>query len=201
MYRRSFIAAALLGFAALSGCGPHWRVVTQASPDTFVGQRHFALMPIDYVGLFILDQREDQYLASKDADEHQRFVADKESINEEFTKALVARAQEEDIEITPTDSPTSASFVLKPYIGYMNPGFYAVVSSAPSQIRMTLRITTPDGRVLDEVQFSSRTASPIPNTNLSSAEADMLKSGGRWREDARVIGAYAARYLASRVNP
>ncbi|WP_437279511.1 hypothetical protein WME90_02845 [Sorangium sp. So ce375] len=201
MHRRIFIAAALLGFAALSGCGPHWRVVTQASPDTFVGQRHFALMPIDYVGLFILDQREDQYLASKDADEHQRFVADKESINEEFTKALVARAQEEGIEITPTDSPTSASFVLKPYVGYMNPGFYAVVSSAPSQIRMTLRITTPDGRVLDEVQFSSRTASPIPNTNLSPAEADMLKSGGRWREDARVIGAYAARYLASRVNP
>ncbi len=62
MHRRSFIAAALLGFAALAGCGPRWRVVTQASPDTFVGQRYFALMPIDYVGLFILDQREDQYL-------------------------------------------------------------------------------------------------------------------------------------------
>ncbi|WP_441289092.1 hypothetical protein ACSRUE_46010 [Sorangium sp. KYC3313] len=201
MHRRSFIAAALLGFAALAGCGPRWRVVTQASPDTFVGQRYFALMPIDYVGLFILDQREDQYLASKDADDHQRFVADKESINEEFTKALVAAAQEEGIEVAPSDGPTSAPFVIKPYVGYMNPGFYAVVSSAPSQIRLTLRLTTPDGRVLDEVQFSSRTASPIPNTNLSSADADKLKPGGRWREDGRVIGAYVARYLASRVSP
>ncbi len=54
----------------------------------------------------------------------------------------------------PSDGPTSAPFVIKPYIGYMNPGFYAVVSSAPSQIRLTLRLTAPDGRVLDEVQSS-----------------------------------------------
>ncbi|WP_437590668.1 hypothetical protein [Sorangium sp. So ce1000] len=201
MHRRSFIAAALLCAAALSGCGPHWRVVTQASPDTFVGQRYFALMPIDFVGLIVLDQSEDQYLASKDADDHQQFVADKQSINEEFTKALVAAAQEEGIEIAPTDGATSAPFVIKPYVGYMNPGFYAVVSSAPSQIRLTLRLTAPDGRVLDEVQFSSRTPSPIPNTSLDAADADKLKMGGRWREDARIIGAYVARYLASRVKP
>ncbi len=201
MHRRSFIAAALLGCAALAGCAPRWRVVTQASPDPFVGQRYFALMPIDYVGLQIIDKSEDRYLASKDGDDYQRHMEDKESVNEEFTKALVERAKEEGIEVAPTTGTTSAQFVIRPYIGYMNPGFYAVASSAPSQIRMTLRLTTPDGKVLDEVHLSSRTASPIPNTTLSAADADKLSIGGRWREDARVIGAYAARYLESRVNP
>ncbi|KYF89706.1 hypothetical protein BE20_19815 [Sorangium cellulosum] len=201
MYRRSFIAAALLGAAALVGCAPSWRVVTQASPAPFVGQRYFALMPIDFVGLQIIDQSEDRYLASKDGDDYQRFMADKDSINEEFAKALVEDAKEEGIEVAEAAGTTSAPFVLKPYVGYMNPGFYAVVSSAPSQIRLTLRITTRDGKVLDEVQFSSRTPSPIPNTALSAADADKLTMGGRWREDARVIGAYAARYLASRVDP
>ncbi|XXX77956.1 hypothetical protein WMF30_04180 [Sorangium sp. So ce134] len=201
MHRRSFIAAALLGAAALAGCAPSWRVVTQASPDPFVGQRYFALMPIDFVGLQIIDEPEDRWLAKKDGDEYQRFMSDKTSINEEFAKALIERAKEEGIEVAETTGATSAQFVLKPYVGYMNPGFYAVVSSAPSQIRMTLRITTRDGKVLDEVLLSSRTPSPIPNTAMSAAEADKLTSGGRWREDARVIGAYAARYLDSRVDP
>ena len=107
---------------------------------------------------------------------------------EEFTKALVEDAKEEGIEVAEATGTTSAQFVIRPYVGYMNPGFYAVVSSAPSQM-------------LDEVVLSSRTASPIPNTTLSAADADKLSIGGRWREDARVIGAYAARYLDSRVNP
>lgn len=201
MHRRSFIAAALLGVAALTGCAPSWRVVTQASPDPFVGQRYFALMPIDYVGLQIIDQSEDRYLASKDGEDYQRHMADKASVNEEFTKALVEDAKEEGIEVAEATGTTSAQFVIRPYVGYMNPGFYAVVSSAPSQIKLTLRLTTPDGKVLDEVVLSSRTASPIPNTTLSAADADKLSIGGRWREDARVIGAYAARYLDSRVNP
>ncbi|WP_437814522.1 hypothetical protein [Sorangium sp. So ce1078] len=201
MHRRSFITAALLGFAALAGCAPSWRVVTQASPDPFVGQRYFALMPIDYAGLQIIDESEDRYLARKDGDDYQRHMADKESVNEEFAKALIEGAKDEGIEVAETTGTSSAQFVIRPYIGYMNPGFYAVVSSAPSQIRLTLRLTTPDGKVLDEVQFSSRTASPIPNTALSTAEADKLSMGGRWREDARVIGAQAARYLASRVDP
>ncbi|HTN82911.1 MAG TPA: hypothetical protein VL242_04480 [Sorangium sp.] len=201
MHRRSFIAVALVGVAALAGCAPRWRVVTQANPDPFVGQRYFALVPIDYVGLTLIDEPEDMYLAKKDADEQRSFVQDKASVNEEFAKTLISHAKEQGIDVAEVSDPASSPFVIRPYVGYMNPGFYAVVSSAPSQIMLTLRITTADGKVLDEVQFSSRTASPNPNTALSRADADKLSSGGRWREDARIIGEAAAGYLASRVSP
>ncbi|WP_437307634.1 hypothetical protein [Sorangium sp. So ce388] len=201
MHRRSFIAVALVGVAALAGCAPRWRVVTQANPDPFVGQRYFALVPIDYVGLTLIDEPEDMYLAKKDADEQRSFVQDKASVNEEFAKTLISHAKEQGIDVAEVSDPASSPFVIRPYVGYMNPGFYAVVSSAPSQIMLTLRITTADGKVLDEVQFSSRTASPNPNTDLSRADSDKLSSGGRWREDARIIGEAAAGYLASRVSP
>ncbi|KYF68758.1 hypothetical protein BE15_43850 [Sorangium cellulosum] len=201
MNRRSFIAATLVGAAALAGCAPRWRVVTQANPDPFVGQRYFALLPIDFVNLRIVDEPEDRYLASKDKEEHRRFVSDKASIDEQFAKELIAGARDHGIEVAQVSDPTSGPFVLRPYVSYMNPGFFAVVSSSPSQIILTLRITTLDGKVLDEVELSSRTASPNPKTSLSRADEDKLTSGGRWREDARIIGEAASSYLASRVSP
>ncbi|WP_437734804.1 hypothetical protein [Sorangium sp. So ce1335] len=202
MHRRSLIAATLVAFtAALAGCAPRWRVVTQASPDTFVGQRYFGLMPIDFVDLRVGDLPEDMYLARKDSDEHRQFVSDKASVDEEFAKTLIETAKDHGIDVAQVSDPRSAPYVLRPYVSYMNPGFYAVASSSPSQIILTLRITTSDGKVLDEVQLSSRTASPNPSTSLSRADADKLKPGGRWREDARIIGETVSSYLASRVSP
>lgn len=202
MHRRSFIAATLLALAAaLSGCAPRWRVVAQANPDPFVNQRYFGLMPIDFVNLRIVDQPEDMYLARKDADDHRQFVSDKASIDDEFAKALIEAARDHGIEVAQVSEPRSAPYVLMPYVSYMNPGFYAVASSSPSQIILTLRIATSDGKVLDEVEFSSRTASPNPKTSLSRADEDKLTSGGRWREDARIIGETVSSYLKSRVSP
>ncbi|AUX20096.1 hypothetical protein SOCEGT47_005590 [Sorangium cellulosum] len=201
MHRRSFVAAALLGLAALTGCAPRWRVVTQASPDTFVNQRYFAVLPVDYTGLRVGDQPEAVYLSDQDRDEQQSFLTDKVTIDEEFAKALIERAREEGIEVAPADGPTSAPFLIRPYIASLEPGYYAVVSSKPSRLILTLRITTPDGKVLDEIQLSNRTHAPNPGTIAASSDADKLTSGGRWREDARVVGALAARYLASRVDP
>lgn len=201
MHRRSFVAAALLGLAALTGCAPRWRVVTQATPAPFVNQRYFAVLPVDYTGLRVGDRSEAAYLSDKDPDEQQSFFNDKVAIDEEFAKALIERAKEEGIEVAQASGPTSAPFLLRPYIGYLDPGYYAVVSSRPSHLMLTLRITTPDGKVLDEVQFSSRTHAPNPGTLAGSADADKLTIGGRWREDARVVGALAGRYLASRVDP
>ncbi|WP_437677526.1 hypothetical protein [Sorangium sp. So ce131] len=201
MHRRSFLAAALLGFAALAGCGPRWRVVTQANPAPFVGQRHFAVMPVDYTGLRVGGKPESMYLDDKDEKGQSSFFGDKAAIDEEFAKALIEGAKEEGIEVERTPGPMSAPFLLRPYIAYLEPGHYAVVSSSPSELVLTLRITAPDGRVLDEVQFSSRTHPPNPSTMLGLAESEKLSSGGRWRADARGVGALAADYLASRVAP
>ncbi|AUX39370.1 hypothetical protein SOCE26_007590 [Sorangium cellulosum] len=201
MHRRSFLAAAVVGVAALAGCGPRWRVITQANPDPFVGQRHFAVMPVDYTGLLVGGKPESVYLDDKDQQGQISFFGDKAAIGEEFAKALIEGAKEEGIEVEATPGPMSAPFLIRPYIGYLEPGYYAVVSSAPSELRLTLRITAPDGRVLDEVQLSSRTQPPNPSTMLGLAESEKLSSGGRWRADARVVGALAADYLASRVDP
>jgi hypothetical protein len=201
MHRRSFAAAMLVGFAALTGCGPRWRVITQATPDPFVNQRHFAVLPIDYTGLRVSGQSEPHYLSDMDPEERYTFQSDKVAVNEAFEKALTERAAEDDIEITASAEPTSAPFLIRPYVSFMEPGFYAVVTMASSEIKMTVRIMTPEGKILDEVSLSHKTPPPNPSTMDASINADKKSPGGRWREDGRALGVLVAEYLTTRVNP
>src|SRR4051812_22531117 len=106
MTRRSLFA---IGFAALAlastGCGPAWRVVTEAVPDPFYGQRKFAVLPIDYTGLRVGTKSEADYLAGKDDKQQESFAGDKDGINDEFTKVLISSAHDQGIEITLATGP------------------------------------------------------------------------------------------------
>lgn len=201
MHRRSFAAAMLIGLAALTGCAPSWRVITQAAPDPFVNQRHFAVLPIDYTGLRVNDQSEPHYLSDMDPEERYTFQGDKAAVNEAFVKALTESAAQEGIEITESDGATSAPFLIRPYVNSMKEGHYAVVTIESSEIKMIVRIMTPEGKILDEIALSHRTPPPNPSTLDGSINADKRTSGGRWREDGRALGVLVAEYLTTRVKP
>jgi hypothetical protein len=193
MNRRTLLAAVVVSVVSflLMGCGPHWRVMSQASPDPFMNQKRFAVLPIDYAGLRIGDKGEVEYLAGKDDDSRKSFVGDKVGVNEEFAKALIGKAGELGLQVVPATGPTDAPFLIRPSIAWLEPGFYVGVASAPSRIRMTVRITTPDGRILDEIELEHATGAGITTP----------ASGTRLRHDGEGLGTVTAEYLQSRVTP
>jgi len=69
MLRSIIIWFSLVAALALfvSGCGPHWTVVKQASPNPLVGQQQFALEPTSFEGLMVQDKTEADFKSSRDA--------------------------------------------------------------------------------------------------------------------------------------
>jgi hypothetical protein len=192
MYRRSLLAVTVILFAlALIGCGPPWVVVMQTTPNPLVNQAKFSVVPTDFTGLTIGEKPEAVYLSEKDAGQQQSFAADKAGINEEFVNALIKQARDAGIEVVLGMGPADAPFQIHPSIAWIEPGFFAGVMGAPSQIRMKLRITTPDGRVLDEINMKHATG----------ASFIYAASGGRLRKDGQGLGEWSAKYLKSRVHP
>jgi len=171
----------------LTGCGPRWIVHTQAAPDPFLNQKAFAVLPVDFTGLQIGEKSEQEYLAGKNPDQQESFKADKAALNGEYLRELSDHADKIGVRVVPATGPDSAPFLIKPYVAWIEPGYYAVVSARPSEVRMLVRITSPDGRVLDEIAVKSN----------SSGYA----SGQRLRNDGNALGRITAAYLKTRVAP
>jgi hypothetical protein len=182
--------------ALLTGCSPNYHVIQQASPNPFVGQTRFAVMPVEMKGLRVGDKTEESYLAEKDEGQRESFRVDKEAMQHRFDAALVSGARDEGIEV---GAAGQAPFVIRPRITFVEPGFYAVVASGRSRVEMRIQITTPDGKVLDEIEAwnetDSRSGASVGGISLNPS------SGGRLRDDAAGIGQTLADYLAERVHP
>ena len=189
--RRSALGMLALAAAAVTmlGCGVPWRVVTQAAPDPFVGQRRFAVAPIDFSGLYVGQKSEGEYLAGKKPEQQASFAEDKDAMTEEFGKALERSGADEGLEIFPAAARADAAFVIHASVQDLEPGFYVGVASEPSTVRMVVRFTTPDGKLLDEIWTSHSTSAGM----LTAA------SGTRLRRDGAALGAITAKYLKRRV--
>jgi hypothetical protein len=184
------LTVALFAFA-LTGCSPPWVVVMQTTPDPFVNAPKFSVLPTDFTGLTIGEKPEAVYLGEKDAGQQQSFLGDKAGINEEFVNALIKQAREAGIEVVLASGPADAPFVIHPSIQWVEPGYFAGVVGAPSQTRMKLQITAPDGRVLDEILMR----------HMTGASFIYASSGGRLRKDGQGLGEWSAKYLKTRVHP
>jgi hypothetical protein len=191
MNRRSLLLVPVLALAStLLGCGPHWGVLVQAAPNPFMGQRKFAVLPIDYSGLRIGAKTEAEYVASKGDKQADSFQEDKAGINDEFTRVLTARAADEGLEVVLATGPGAAPFAIRPTISHLEPGFYAFVAAQPSQVSMTVQITSPEGAVLDE----------ITTTQVIGADMTNPSIGGRYRSAGKALGAALAKYLKVRTG-
>lgn len=187
-YALLFVGIALL--ALLSGCGPQWSVVRQATPSPFVAQKQFAVLPVDFTGLQVGEKTELAYLEEKDVESKANWAGDKLGINEEFSKQLIAHAADKGIAVVPATGPGSAPFVIRPKVAWLEPGYYVGVSGGASQVRMTVQITAPDGQILDEILVSHGTQGSLYNPAV----------GTRLRKDGAELGETVAAYLFHRVS-
>lgn len=191
MQRRHFFffAAALAAAPLLVGCGPKWIVLTQASPNPLQGQNKFGMMPVDYTGLIVGEKSEAEYLASKDEETRGKWSGDKAAIDTEFNKVLTEQAGAAGINIVKATGPGDAPFMIRPHVEFIEPGFYTYVINKASQVRMKVQITTPDGKVIDEIAIKHGTPASLTNPAV----------GNRLRDDGEALGAITASYLRVRV--
>jgi hypothetical protein len=191
---------ALVGSSALMGCAEApWHVVVQSVPDPFLGQRRFSVLPIDYTGLMIGNKPEPVYLGEKDPQQRASFLEDKAALNDRFLELLRARAREGNVEVVPATGPADAPFMIKPHVGFIEPGFYAGVAGARSMVQMNVRILAPDGRVLDEIELTHGT-DPRSGVSIGGfAIPSNPSSGGRLRKDGEALGGLVGAYVLTRV--
>lgn len=192
MLRRHLFVLGLALAAAplLAGCGPRWIVLTQASPNPLLNQNKFGLMPIDYAGLIVGEKSEAEYLASKDEESRASWAGDKSGIDTEFGKVLMERATEGGINVVKATGPGDAPFMIRPKVEFIEGGIYTYVYNKASLVRMKVQITTPDGKVIDEIAIKHGTPASITNPAI----------GNRLRDDGEALGAIMAQYLVVRVT-
>lgn len=171
----------------LAGCGgAQWVVHSQAAPDPFLNQRSFGVVPTDFSGYAIGGKSEAEYLSTKQPEQQASFQADKAGIDEMLVNSLTGRAQGAGIQIIRATGPQSAPFQIHPIVQWLEPGYYAGVSAAPAELRVIVRFTTPDGKVLDEIEVHKK--------------ARGMATGQRLRRAAEEVGEATAKYLATRVG-
>ncbi len=192
MQRRHFfvLAAALVAAPVLAGCGPRWVVLTQATPNPLLNQNKFGLMPIDYTGLVVGEKSEAEYLASKDEESRASWAGDKGGIDTEFGKVLMEKATGAGINVVKATGPGDAPFMIRPKVEFIEGGIYTYVFNKASLVRMKVQITTPDGKVIDEIAIKHGTPASITNPAI----------GNRLRDDGEGLGAITAQYLQVRVT-
>ena len=187
-FDHSFFARAAVILLTLTGCGPRWVAVRQTTPNPFLSQTRFSVLPIDYSNLVISGKPEATYLAGMDAKLQKEFMADKAGINQEFAKELTKQAKKEGIDVTPATGTADAPFVIRPYIPTMAAGNFGGIAA----VAMKVQITVPDGSVLDEIAMQ-----PVPaNQGLFNGYSGEKLWG--WGE---VFGDIVTDYLSRRVHP
>jgi len=185
--RLLMLSVMLLGLW-LSGCGPQWRVITQASPNPFLGKREFVVLPATYNGLRVGDKSEAEYLSAKKDKSVDSFQEDKAAMADRFMAVLRERASKHGLRLATGGEVTT--FVIKANVISMEPGFYTYFVNKPSTVIMRIRIENKDGKLLDEVEIQHSTG----------ASMVMAASGSRYRSDADGLGRITADYLSARAH-
>jgi hypothetical protein len=182
------LLAALVLFFSM-GCGPPWVVVVQAVPNPFVNQRQFSLEPLHMENLTIGEKSEAAWQAEKDGEQRGSWQEDKSSFATNFITHLSAEIPE--LRMLAGPPPDARTFIIRPIVTFIEPGFYAYVASRSTQVRMTLQILNTAGVILDEIKIEVAIAATLTNPS----------SGGRLRDAGDKLGDIVAKYLRTRVFP
>jgi hypothetical protein len=186
MFRKTVLSvfAALMAAGSLVGCAPTWVVQSRATPDPVLNKRDFALLPIAYAGLRVGMKSEEAYLADKSPLQQHAFFADKTALNDEYMKSVTRAAEAYGIHVVRATGPKEGVFLIQPSVTSIDPG---AGSDWPSDVRMLVRLSTMDGKVLDTVEMTNRTSAYSP--------------GERLRNDGFELGKTTVEYLKTRVTP
>jgi hypothetical protein len=190
MNRRLMMVLGLLFTTLLlCGCGPSWQVVTQAVPNPMAGKNGFAVLPVDFSGLRVGDKTEAEWMGEKDQETRSSWDGDKKAMNEKFQANLISEAGESGIQVIP--GPAQSNFVVAAHITWVEPGVFTGFVNIASEIEMTVKITTGDGKPIDEIMLKTKYDASMYDPS----------SGGRLRHCAEALGDIMAAYLKTRVQP
>jgi hypothetical protein len=189
-HRRSFLgflkASVVAALACMAlGCGPRWTVIQQAVPDPFFNQRQFFIEPVHSERLFVGELSEPVYLSGKTPEQQASWQSDKQDMITRYSKGLMSDGEGL---LFPTQ-PTPSTFIVRPIVDSVEPGFYAFVASHPTEVEMRVELLTPSGQLLDAISIRSAIAASMFNA----------ASGTRMRQAAEDLGSVTAEYLKTRV--
>ena len=171
-----FLVGALLG-----GCGPHWIVVKQATPNPMNASSKFFVAKVALDGLRVGNKSEEEWMAEKGAETRDSWDGDKLAMNDEFATGFVSAKDD----LGMSSSPAGA-FTVKAHILRYEPGFYVGVASGKASLDAAIQVLDQGGTVVDEFQVT--------------ASAGGMSAGERSRQCARILGATAAKYVLDRIG-
>jgi hypothetical protein len=137
MLKRSLMLLSMTVGLWLMGCAPRWTVISQATPNPFLGKKEFVVMPIDYTGLKIGEKSEEEYLSGKEEKADAKGKDSNTRSNLEGDKAeMIFQEKLKNGVSTASRSPCrGGDHRLRdwPHIGSMEPGYAYVAArlSAP----------------------------------------------------------------------
>lgn len=184
--RRIFLMCLVL--FVMTACGAHypWVVVSQANPNPLLGQKQFAVAPVDLSSFRVGEKSEAEYLASKKDESKENWGETRNTIQGKFIEGIMQAGAKAGLQITPGES--GAPFIVRAKVDWIEPGYYAVVAGKASTVRMTVKIVSADGKDVDTfiVEHSSGASLYSPSVN------------SRIGPDSEADGQFAARYLSVR---
>lgn len=191
MHRRNALLFLMLCFVGLlTACGHPWKVAVQAVPNPFYGQGRFGVIPITFNNLTVGDKTEREWMSEKDGDQQSSWQEDKGAMNERFAAALIEGGASEGVSVVRATGPQDAPWLIRANVTFYEPGVFSFVFNKDTVVKMTVQITDPTGRVLDEIFIERMSIANLANPS----------SGGRARDAAAQNGKLLAKYLGLRVR-
>ncbi len=173
----SLVLALALALGA-GGCAEPWKVVSQVNPSPMTATSRFTVEQLTFVDLHVGAKTDKEYAEEKEAKTADAWQGDKTEMTQAFARGFTdAQA--------PVQSGDGGDFVVKVNCAQIEPGFYAVVASAPAEIHVRAKIFNKAGALIDEI-------------DIRTASADMAKRT-RLRSSAESAGAALAKYLKKRL--
>jgi hypothetical protein len=147
----------------------------------------FYVEPIHYDPPMVGGKTEAAYQAEKDSDQQRSWQTDKLDTATRYQDAIVGASGD----LKFTTAPAPGVFIIRPIVSFIEPGFYAAIVAAPTEIRMRVQFLASDGVLLDEIAVRS----------VIAASMVAPASGTRMRQAGDDLGRVTAGYLHKRVAP
>jgi hypothetical protein len=186
MQRLSPLALLILLLTLLSGCGPRWAILAQAQPDPLLGAHNFYIEPIHYDPPIIGQKSEPEYLADKSPDQQDSWRTDKADTSRRYAEELM----KESPQLQFLAHPAPGVFIIRPIVSFIEPGFYAGIVAAATDVHMRIQILASDGALIDDIAVRS----------VIGASMIYPASGSRLRLAGDDLGRVTAQYIKKRTT-
>jgi hypothetical protein len=169
---------------ALGGCGgPKWVVIKQASSNPMTATTSFKVEKAAFAPTFHVGAKtEQEWMSEKKAGTKENWEGDKIAMTEKFAEGFLAGKDN----LLVANANGAGVFSVRAKFVQYEPGFYAFVASAPTQLDADVEFLDASGVAVDVIRVHVKQAS--------------LSTGDGARRCAQEIGMQAAKYLKERAG-